>query len=119
MNERRSRRISQKDIPELLPKWFVDSYTLTFHLLETNSYVDFTRIKCFLIYALGDIPLDSDEERKKCPVKHIKVKVDDKGVHDLYQYVSVDVYVVMRDGNTLRISKSCKVKLRRAESIWD
>ena len=112
MNPNRSKRISHHEISELLPSWFVDNYTLVFQLLRTNQYSNFQTIKTFLTAALQDLACD-EEERKTTPVKHVKVKVTDQGVKDYYQYVSVDIYPILRDGTTLRITNSCKVQLRK------
>ena len=96
---------------ELLPRWFSDNYHLTFQLLRTNAYSSFLTIKTFLTAALGDIAC-SEEERQEAPVKHVKVKVADKGQNGGYQYVSIQLFVAMRDGTLFRLDKSCKVKLR-------
>ena len=111
VNHNNSTRISQREIISLLPEWFDQNYHLTFQLLQTNAYSSFATIKTFLTAALSDIAC-SEEEREKTPVKHVKVKVQDKGLRDGYQYVTVDVYAVLRDGPVYRVTKSCKVKIR-------
>ena len=111
MNQNNSKRISQREIVVFLPEWFDSNYRLTFQLLQTNAYSNFATIKTFLVAALSDIAC-SEEEREETPVKHIKVKVVDKGIQDGYQYITVDVFPVLKDGTKYRISKSCKVKIR-------
>lgn len=111
VNPHRSKRISQREIILVLPEWFDANYNLVFQLLKTNAYSSFSTIKTFLVAALCDIAC-SEEERKTTPVKHVNVKVTDKGIHDGYQYVSVEIYPIMKDGTMYRIDKSCKVKIR-------
>lgn len=111
VNPHRSKRISQREIIMVLPEWFDANYSLVFQLLKTNAYSSFSTIKTFLVAALSDIAC-SEEERKTTPVKHVKVKVLDKGVNDGFQYVSVQVFPVMRDGTIYKLDKSCKVKIR-------
>ena len=111
VNQNNSKRISQREIVTLLPEWFDRNYYLTFQLLQTNAYGSLDVIRMFLTAALSDLAC-SEDEREKTPVKHVKVKVLDKGVRDGYQYVTVDVYPVLKDGTIYRITKSCKVKIR-------
>lgn len=111
MNQNNSKRISQREIVVFLPEWFDSNYRLTFQLLQTNAYSNFATIKTFLVAALSDIAC-SEEEREKTPVKHVKVKVTDKGINEGYQYVSVQVFPVMKDGTIYKLDKSCKVKIR-------
>lgn len=111
VNPHRSKRISQREIIMVLPEWFDANYSLVFQLLKTNAYSNFSTIKTFLVAALCDIAC-SEEEREKTPVKHVNVKVTDKGINEGYQYVSVEIYPIMKDGTMYRIDKSCKVKIR-------
>lgn len=111
VNQNNSKRISQREIIVFLPEWFDQNYRLTFQLLHTNAYSNFATIKTFLTAALGDIAC-SEEEREDTPVKYVKVKVADKGINEGYQYVSVQVFPVMKDGTIYKLDKSCKVKIR-------
>lgn len=112
MNKSRAKNISITEMGELLPAWFCDNFKITFRLLSTNAYIDFQRIKNFLIASLTHL---MPEEKDKIEIKHVLVDVSNKGIKDNRQYITVDLYIVLPDGEgteILRITKSCKVKLR-------
>lgn len=111
MNLKKARRISAEEMSGLLPNWFIDSYQIAFRILLSNNYPDLEAIREFLVAALEDFTC-SKEERKTTPIKHIKAKVEGKGVVGKLQYITVEIYLVMRSGDILQLSRSCKVQLR-------
>ena len=115
MNRHKAKRLTLKEMNETLPVWFNKNFSLTFKLLQTNSYNDFKKIETFVKSSISHITAPEDEET---PVKHILVELENKGIRGAYQYISTNVYVVTAE-STWKIVKSCKVKLRFSLQKWD
>lgn len=112
MNKSKARNVSITEMKDILPLWFYENFRITFRLLSTNTYIDFQRIKTLLVASLSHL---MPKEKDKIKIKHVLVEVGDKGIKENYQYITVDVFVVIpsenKESEILKITKSCKVKL--------
>lgn len=116
MNKSKAKALSLKLLPEVVPDWYLSNIKITFRLLTTNSYLDFCKIKTFLTAALEHLTPPEDEKPRK--IKHVLVEIDDKGVKDNQQYITINIYLVI-GGTTWKFIHSCKVRLKNPSERLD
>ena len=95
---------------EEIPEWFKDSISLSIRILKANQFRDFKCIEQFLTASVSDFTCE-EEERKKGWVRHIRVKVLNKGIKGKFQYITLCVRLIGKE-KAVEVCTSCKVKLQ-------
>lgn len=109
MNKKNARSISQKEIHDVLPNWWIESFNNVLSMMKHSKFVNFKKAELFFDAALSHILVEKEDSE----IKHIKVKCFDKGTKDGFLYITIEIYFKMKDESLWKLSKSLHVKERK------
>lgn len=109
MNKNSAKTLSQKEIYDVLPNWWISIYKNFLSILKHSKFVDFKKAETFFTAALSHIAIDKDESS----IKHIKVKCLNKGTKDGKIYITLEIFFKMKNESLWKLSKSLHVKERK------
>ena len=109
MNKKNARSLSQKEMREVLPKWWIESFENVLSMMKHSKFVNFKKAELFFTTALSHILVEKEDSE----IKHIKVKCFDKGKKDGFLYITLEIFFKMKNEDLWKLSKSLHIKERK------